>query len=167
MYTDFRPGIFIEKKFLNGIFRSIDSKVRKKLKKINDFDIEQKSIYKAISEYFSSPNLDTNAHVYVTGHSLGGAWMISMTISSSIEKAQERFEKFFNEKVDDFKSSLKKDADEYLKSADKIVKEYLKSLDKIPKQGKQDIEKFRQNMERLEQTIAPGAYIIRTLFRFW
>lgn len=108
-----------------------------------------------------------------------GAWMISMTISSSIEKAQDRFEEFFigkvqkrfeeffNEKVDDFKRSLKKDADEYLKSADKIVKEYLKSLDKIPKQGKQDIEKFRQNMERLEQTIAPGAYIIRTLFRFW
>ncbi|MDJ0574536.1 MAG: lipase family protein [Xenococcaceae cyanobacterium MO_234.B1] len=73
MYTYFRPGIFIEKKFLNSIFRSIDSKVRKRLEKINDFDIGQKSIYKAISEYFSSPNLDTNAHIYVTGHSLGGA----------------------------------------------------------------------------------------------
>ncbi len=73
MYTNFRPGIFIEKIFLNRIFRSIDGRVRKLLKKIDDFDIEQKSIYKTISEYFSSLNLDTNVDVYVTGHSLGGA----------------------------------------------------------------------------------------------
>lgn len=73
MYTDFRPAIFLEKNNLNWIFRSIDSKVRKILEKIDDFDIEQKSIYKAISEYFSSQNLDINADIYVTGHSLGGA----------------------------------------------------------------------------------------------
>ncbi len=92
-----------------------------------------------------------------------GASIISIAISLSIEKAQKSLKDFLNTKIDDFQDSLKNDAEEYLKSAEEIVKEYLKTLNQIPKRGEQDIKKFNQNLERLEKTIAPGAYLFRIL----
>ena len=74
MYTEFRPGILIERNFINKIFSSFDGKVRKILEKIDKFKIKKQSIDQAINDFFSNPDLELdNADVYITGHSLGGA----------------------------------------------------------------------------------------------
>jgi hypothetical protein len=79
MYTEFRPGIFMEHESVNKISRTIDDGIQQTLKKLEKLkttkeSIKEQSIYQAISEFFSSNYLDKkNASIYITGHSLGAA----------------------------------------------------------------------------------------------
>ena len=85
MYTQFRPGLLIEQESINEISRIIDAKLRKFIERVDKFKIKEQSIYQAISEFFSSKYLDkTNANIYITGHSLGGALATIATMNITL-----------------------------------------------------------------------------------
>ncbi len=84
MYTGFRPGIFIDYDNLNEISRRSDAFFRRILERIDNVKIKYKSIYKAINEYFSNGDLNTNTDIYISGHSLGGAPKLSLDLFRSL-----------------------------------------------------------------------------------
>lgn len=75
MYTSFRPGIWLENEQNNALSQTISEKIRNLIEKRRGFDIEEKSIRQVIAEFFSTELTETtsNTHIYVAGHSLGGA----------------------------------------------------------------------------------------------
>lgn len=74
MYTEFRPGVLNKLTGLNIGLRTLDRMARKYFHKIDKKKFKDKSIQKAITEFYES-NIakQSNTHIYITGHSLGGA----------------------------------------------------------------------------------------------
>ncbi|NET71884.1 MAG: lipase family protein [Sphaerospermopsis sp. SIO1G2] len=75
MYTTFRPGILLRNKFINNLEQTVNEKVIELIEKSRGFDIEEKSIYQAINEFYFDELTEPldNTNIYITGHSLGGA----------------------------------------------------------------------------------------------
>lgn len=73
MYTEFRPGILNKFPGINVGLKALDRKIRKYFRKTNK-KLENKSIQEAIKEFYESEIAKhKNTHIYITGHSLGGA----------------------------------------------------------------------------------------------
>lgn len=75
MYTSFRPGLWVANDQLNSASQMISKRIRDLIQKNNGFNIEEVSLHKAISDFLSNyADLPSeNTHLYVSGHSLGGA----------------------------------------------------------------------------------------------
>lgn len=73
MYTEFRPGILNKFPMVNIGLRALDKKIREYFHKTNK-SLKNKSIQEAIKEFYESEIAkQNNTHIYITGHSLGGA----------------------------------------------------------------------------------------------